>query len=76
MIITVKVVPGAKTGKIEKIDGSNFKIWLHSKPIEGQANKSLIEVLSEYFNVAKSNIKIKSGSNSRIKIVEISELSL
>ncbi|PIY84916.1 hypothetical protein COY76_04720, partial [bacterium CG_4_10_14_0_8_um_filter_33_57] len=35
------------------------------------ANKALIELLSDYFNIPKSSIFIISGSSSKTKIVDI-----
>ncbi len=69
--ISIKVVPGAKVEQIqEAIDGS-LKVWIRGKPVEGRANKALIELLSKYFDLPKSSIKIVSGLMSRSKIVEI-----
>lgn len=68
MNIMVKVVPFAKTVRVKKILGG-LKVWLTAKPVEGEANKQLIEVLSEYFNVPKSTISISAGQNGRTKII-------
>lgn len=38
---------------------------------DGQADKSLIELLSKYFKIPKSSIDIVSGLKVRNKIVEI-----
>ncbi|MBD1807251.1 DUF167 domain-containing protein [Microcoleus sp. FACHB-SPT15] len=44
---------------------------LKSPPVDGKANKELIELLAKKFDVSKSQIRIKLGLSSRIKLVEI-----
>lgn len=51
-------------------DGA-LKVALHAKPVEGEANRVLIEALSAHFKVPKSKIKILKGLHSRHKTVEV-----
>lgn len=44
---------------------------LNSAPEKGKANRELIDRLSEYFQVAKSNIVINQGFNRPDKLIEI-----
>lgn len=71
MILSIKVVPNSKKLEIIKLSEENYKIKLDEKSAGGRANIRLIEVLSEYFKVKKSSIKIMKGRKSRDKIVEI-----
>ena len=67
----VKVKPNSKQQNIkEAVDGSLI-VHLKSPPIDGKANEELIQLLAKKFNVAKSQIKIKSGLSSKNKLVEI-----
>ena len=71
MRISIQVKTNSKVEQIQKaIDGS-LKVWLEAKPIKGEANRALIAVLSKFFTVPKSRIRIVSGLTSRNKIVEI-----
>ena len=67
MIINVHVTPGCKQQKVEKLvdlmGNESYKIRLTAKPVDGEANKALIEFLAEYFDTAKKNIQILSGQN-------------
>lgn len=66
----IKVKPNSKQQKIEEaLDG--MTIHLKSPPVDGKANKELIEILAKRFDVSKSQIRIKSGLSSRNKLVEI-----
>ncbi len=70
MIINVKVFPNSKNKKIVK-NGDEIKVYLKSKPERGKANRELIDVLSKYFKVEKSKIRIIKGEKSRRKVVEV-----
>ena len=71
MKLSVKVKPNARQQKIEEDGMGNLVVWLKSHPVEGKANRELIELLSKKFKVPKSQISLKSGQASRQKIIEI-----
>ncbi len=72
MKIIVKVKPGAREDKIEKVDESNYIVYVKEPPIDGRANAALIKLLAEYYDVSPSMIEIISGYMARIKVIEIS----
>jgi uncharacterized protein (TIGR00251 family) len=67
VMIEVKVI--TKSGRVEVIPlgGERYKVKLTEAPEKGKANKQLIEVLAEYFNIKKGDIKIISGEHSSTK---------
>ena len=67
----VTVKPGTSQEKIIKTSENELTVYLRAKPHDGEANVALIRVLSEYFDVAKTNIKIIRGANARIKTIEL-----
>ncbi|MEO0097428.1 MAG: DUF167 domain-containing protein [candidate division WOR-3 bacterium] len=69
-IIKIRVIPNAKKNEVVK-EENRLKVYLTAPPIEGKANKVLIEILAEYFNVRKGQIKIIKGEKSKDKIIEI-----
>jgi len=71
MKINVKVKLRSKEEKIDKIDDYSFVVWTKESPVEGRANRAIIGVLAEHFNVAPVNVRIVSGYNSKHKIIEI-----
>jgi hypothetical protein len=71
MKISINVIPNSKTSEVIKIDESNYKVRVDAPAAEGEANRRLIEILAEHFNVRKSSIKILKGLKNRNKIVEI-----
>ena len=71
MKIFVKVKSRAKAEKVEKIDDVNFKVQVKQPPEKGRANAAVIRLLAGYFDANQSNIRIVSGSSSKLKIIEI-----
>ncbi len=59
--------------KVRKIDKNHFEVWIKEKPIQGKANKTLVKLLADYFDVSLSEIKIISGVKSKEKIIQINE---
>jgi uncharacterized protein len=72
MRYALRVVPRAKQNKVVEEEG-RFKVFLTDPPVEGQANKALIEVLAGYLGVRKSRVRIIRGEKSRDKVVEVEE---
>ena len=69
--ISVKVIPKSSISKVEKLSEKEYKVKLNSPPVDGKANKELIELLSGYFSVPKSNVIIQSGINTKNKLIKI-----
>ena len=65
MLVTVK--PGAKEDKIVK-EGSEYKVWLKAKPVDGKANIALVKLFKKKLGL---RVRVKSGFNSRKKVLDI-----
>lgn len=72
MKIQVKVKTGARSDRVS-FDGENqlYTVSTKVQPIDGKANAAVIKLLAEYFKVPKSQINLKIGQKSKIKIFEI-----
>ncbi|OAB59328.1 hypothetical protein AY600_19320 [Phormidium willei BDU 130791] len=75
MMFNVKVKPNSKQQAIILEDDGSLTVRLQSPPVEGKANKELIQVLADRFGVRQSQISIRSGERSRTKRVEVDETS-
>lgn len=71
MLLEIKVKPNARKPRIEKGAGAGLTVYLKSPPVEGKANEELIQRLADRYGVPKSRVRIKSGHNSRSKLIEI-----
>jgi len=69
--IKVKVTPGAKTEGVEKLDDASYKVRVRPKAEDGKANARVLEVLAEYFDVARSRVTLVRGASFREKIIRI-----
>jgi len=72
MKVNVKVIPNAKRNEVSQ-EGEKLKVRVAAPALDGRANKAVIEILAEFFNVKKSKIKIIKGEKSREKIIEINK---
>ncbi len=72
MIVRLKVVANAKQDVIYGAEGGFLKVKVSKPAYDGKANKALINLMSCFFNIKKSDIKILSGEKSHIKTLELS----
>lgn len=69
--ISVKAKPGSKQGdKLEQIGDHEYIAYLRARAHDGEANLALIKLISDFFDVPKTSITIKSGLTSRTKLIE------
>ncbi|HEX7721459.1 MAG TPA: DUF167 domain-containing protein [Pyrinomonadaceae bacterium] len=73
--LSVRVVPRASRSEIAGYHDGALRIRVAASPVEGAANRELIKFLSKNFRVPQSAVTIISGSNSRNKIVRITNPS-
>jgi uncharacterized protein len=75
--LKVKIKPGAKQSDVvemlQSAKGEIVKINIKSLPEKGRANNELIRFLSKKFDVSAKNVKIISGSQTKLKLVKISQ---
>jgi uncharacterized protein YggU (UPF0235/DUF167 family) len=71
MKITVRVIPNAKTLKVEKHSDGTLKVWVTGKPFRGAATLEVIDALSAFYKIPKSLVTIVKGLTSRNKVFNI-----
>lgn len=74
IILTVKILPNASKNAIIKTDENDIKVKITAQPIDGKANKALIEFLSKQFKVPKSYFEIIKGETSKEKTLFIKNI--
>ncbi len=52
-----------------------LKIRVSAPPVEGEANSALEKLLAKTLGLAKSSVKVASGTTARLKQVEVGGLS-
>ncbi len=71
MRIKLHVCAGSKTFNIQPLDNGSYKLKIKSPPIDGKANKEIVQYFAKVFKIAKSDIKIIVGQYSKNKIIDI-----
>ena len=71
MRIYIKVIPRSSRKEITKISEGEYKVKLTAPPVDGEANKMLIEMLAKHFGVSKSSVEIVGGKSAKTKIVDV-----
>ncbi|MCE9517721.1 DUF167 domain-containing protein [Candidatus Nomurabacteria bacterium] len=83
MKIIVKAKVNAKKTGIERLTQSSqnllneennldvYKVAVHERAVDGQANRAIVRAVAEHFKVAPSLVTIISGLTAKTKTVEI-----
>ncbi len=74
MQYSIKVIPQAKRDLV-KVEDKVLKVYLTAPAVDGKANKALIKVLAEHFDVRKRQVTITKGLKSREKVIKIRPLT-
>jgi uncharacterized protein (TIGR00251 family) len=73
--LAIRVTPRASHNEVVEVLGDGtVKIRLTAPPVEGQANRALLEFLSEILKVSPSRLEIVAGTTGRDKLVSILDL--
>jgi uncharacterized protein (TIGR00251 family) len=70
-IIEVKVKPNSRASLLEQREDGTWVAQIKSPPVDGKANEELLALVAKHFKRPKSDVSIKSGSSTRIKLVQI-----
>jgi uncharacterized protein len=71
LLLRVAVQPGATKSQITGLHGDLLKIRIHAPPVDGKANRALIEFLADEFATPRSRVGVIRGDTSRAKTVRI-----
>jgi uncharacterized protein len=73
--IRVKLIPRSAKNHVLGPEGEHYRVKVTAPPVQGQANKALVALLSETLGIAKRDIEITSGRSARFKTVRIHGLT-
>lgn len=68
-VISVKAQPRSSKSGIDGLLGDSVKVRIKCAPVDGKANKELVETLADEFGIAKSRVEFKSGETSKRKMI-------
>ena len=67
VVLSVRAQPRSSRPGIDSIVGDAVKIRIKSAPVDGKANKELVETIADAFGLPKSRVELKSGQTSKTK---------
>lgn len=73
--ISIYVQPRASKTVVAGMHDGCVKIRLAAPPVDGAANAALVEFVAEQLGIAKSRVRIVSGTTSRRKVIEVEGVS-
>jgi len=74
-VIKVKVIPRSSRTEVLGKENDIYRMKLTDPPVEGRANKAVIELLAEKLGVPRREIEIVSGKTGRLKTIRIRGLT-
>jgi hypothetical protein len=73
--IKVYVQPRASRTAVVGMHGEAVHIRLAAPPVENAANEALVALVAERLRIAKRDVRVVTGANSRRKVLEIDGMS-
>ena len=67
VILNVRAQPRSSRSGLDGLVGDTVKVRIRSAPVDGKANKELVETLADAFGIAKSSVVFKGGETSKTK---------
>lgn len=71
MKISVVVKTGARKDEVTLRQDGSLLVRVNAQPIEGKANKRVLEVVARYLRKPKSSLVLVAGHKSKQKIIEV-----
>ena len=74
-VLNVKAQPRSSRAGVDGLVGDAVKVRVKCAPVDGKANKELVETLAEVFGLPKTRVVFKSGETSKQKRILLSGVS-
>ena len=66
-VLNVRAQPRSSRSGIDGTLGDAVRVRIRCAPVDGKANKELVETLADAFGIPKSSVVFKSGETSKAK---------
>ncbi len=74
-LLNVKAQPRSSKAGLDGVLGDAVKVRIKCAPVDGKANKELVETLADAFHIPKSRVVFKSGETSKTKRILLKGLT-
>jgi len=75
MRFRVKVQPRARRARLAGKLGDEWKLEITAPPVDGKANKAVIEFFAGALGISRSAVRIVMGEHSQHKVLEITGIT-
>ena len=76
VVLNVKAQPRSSKAGVDGLLGDAVKVRIKCAPVDGKANKELVETLADVFDLPKGKVVFKSGETSKQKRILLSGVSV
>ena len=74
-LLNVRAQPRSSRSGIDGTVGDAIRVRIRCAPVDGKANKELVETLADAFGIPKSSVAFKSGETSKTKRILLRGIS-
>lgn len=74
-MLSVHVVPGAARSAAVGVYGAALRVRVRARPVEGAANRELIQVLARLLGLRPAAVSVDAGARGRDKLVRVRGLA-
>ena len=67
VVLNVRAQPRSSRAGLDGLVGDAVKVRLRAAPVDGKANKELVETLADAFGLPKARVVFKGGETSKTK---------
>ena len=75
VVLNVRAQPRSSKAGLDGLLGDALKVRIRAAPVDGKANKELVETLADAFNLPKSRVSFKGGETSKTKRILLAGVS-
>ena len=69
--VSVTVHPRAGKNAIVTLSPGRFDVWVKAKPIDGQANEAVAQLLAQHLQIARQRFQLVKGRTGRKKLFRV-----
>lgn len=71
MLLRVRVKPNSKSDEVSIDSDGTIRVRIKAPPVEGKANKYLVEYLAKYLGLSRSKVTLLKGETNQYKTLDI-----
>ena len=75
VVLNVRAQPRSSKAGLDGLLGDALKVRIRAAPVDGKANKELVETLADAFGLPKSRVAFKGGETSKTKRILLAGVS-